>query len=69
MQNRDLYGLALNSEAGGYVSISISANAELLIFSEQGELEKVRPLAALMTEATAAYKDLPMLRQGVRWRW
>nr|WP_295085783.1 DUF4124 domain-containing protein [uncultured Roseateles sp.] len=53
LQNRDLHTLALNSETGGYVSIS--ANAELLIFSEQGELEEVRPLAELLPDLGSTY--------------
>ncbi|MEJ6004880.1 DUF4124 domain-containing protein [Paucibacter sp. AS339] len=53
LQNRDLYSLALNAETGGYVSIS--ASAELLIFSERGELEEVRPLADLLPDLGSTY--------------
>lgn len=53
LQNRDLHGLALNAETGGYVAIS--ERAELVMFNERGEMEEVQPLEKLLPDLDSTY--------------
>ncbi|WP_158080895.1 DUF4124 domain-containing protein [Pelomonas sp. KK5] len=53
LQNRDLFGLALNAATGGYVSVS--ERAELVLFNARGELEEVHPLMDLLPDLGSTY--------------
>lgn len=53
LQNRDLQGLSYSAANGGYVAISNTA--ELLVFSDQGEVEEIRPLAKVLPDLDSTY--------------
>jgi hypothetical protein len=53
LHNRDLYSLALNPASGGY--ISLSDRTELVLLTEQGELEEVQPLGELLADLGSTY--------------